>query len=598
MASSPSPQLLFSAAEQAFVGGRLVEARANLLQLEGTGLRHPAVHHLRAIVERGLGDLVASRRYFEAALQMTPGDPQIANNFGNLLRDVGDDAGALETYERALALQPAFPDALFNRALVLQRLGRIEAARAGFREIVQSAPGEARAWAALGVLEKDVRDLQAAAVAFDQALALQPDNRLAANGRARIAMERAEGDTLARYRRARELSPGDRQLIFEETEAKLVEGDSSALEAFAAVVADAPDWTFGQIALARMLREAGRTEAFDTHIEAALEGDPSRAELWIEYIGLLGSCGLDAEAAGVTRRARQALGNPDRLVLTEAVYAGRAGDLDHAAALLGALPRDFPGRTIHDCAHQIRSGDLGRALLSLDTLFAEDRWSVSTWAVAELLYRKTGDPRSEWLSGQDGLIRTFELPLDRAGFEAVDGLLWRLHQAGSEMVGQSVRAGTQTRWQLFDRLEPELGPLREALEDAVASYVAGLPAWNPEDHPLLRHRGERMRISGSWSIRLTGSGHHASHFHPEGLISSACYLRVPSEMNGREGWLELGRAPPDLLMDLEPLAAIAPAPCQLTLFPSYLYHGTCRFRAGERMSVAFDVTSRSTNGAR
>jgi hypothetical protein len=56
-----------------------------------------------------------------------------------------------------------------------------------------------------------------------------------------------------------------------------------------------------------------------------------------------------------------------------------------------------------------------------------------------------------------------------------------------------------------------------------------------------------------------------------------------------EGWLELGRPPPDLKMDLEPIETIEPEPGYLVLFPSYLYHGTRRFPAGERMSVAFDV---------
>ncbi len=56
-----------------------------------------------------------------------------------------------------------------------------------------------------------------------------------------------------------------------------------------------------------------------------------------------------------------------------------------------------------------------------------------------------------------------------------------------------------------------------------------------------------------------------------------------------EGYLELGRPPEDLLLELEPIAAIAPAPGTLVLFPSFLYHGTRPFPAGERLSVAFDA---------
>ena len=99
-----------------------------------------------------------------------------------------------------------------------------------------------------------------------------------------------------------------------------------------------------------------------------------------------------------------------------------------------------------------------------------------------------------------------------------------------------------------------------------------------------------MAITGSWSVRLTGGGHHVSHVHPLGLISSASYFAIPETAEGSaEGRLELGRPSPDLRLDLEPLHSIAPRVGWLALFPSFLHHGTTPFSAGERMTVAFDV---------
>ena len=88
-----------------------------------------------------------------------------------------------------------------------------------------------------------------------------------------------------------------------------------------------------------------------------------------------------------------------------------------------------------------------------------------------------------------------------------------------------------------------------------------------------------------------GGGFHVSHVHPEGVLSSACYVAVPDTLDEdrQEGWIELGRPPDDLQLELGPLTAIAPRPGRLVLFPSYLYHGTRAFPAGERMSVAFDI---------
>ena len=157
------------------------------------------------------------------------------------------------------------------------------------------------------------------------------------------------------------------------------------------------------------------------------------------------------------------------------------------------------------------------------------------------------------------------------------------------MAEQSVRGGTQTRWRLFDRPEPELAQLKGAVEAALADYVAALPPADPR-HPLLRHRDSRLTITGSWSVRLTASGYHVSHIHPRGLIGSACYFEVPEDpATSGGGALELGRPPPDLKLDLAPLHVVAPRPGLLVLFPSYLHHGTTPFTAGERLSVAFDV---------
>jgi hypothetical protein len=142
---------------------------------------------------------------------------------------------------------------------------------------------------------------------------------------------------------------------------------------------------------------------------------------------------------------------------------------------------------------------------------------------------------------------------------------------------------------LFDRQDPELVPLRLALEEAVRAHVGQMP---PRDaaHPLLRHRDATLAFAGSWSVRLTASGHHVSHVHPGGLISSACYIAVPSfDDEQGEGWLDLGAPPLDLGLKLEPLALVRPAPGRLVLFPSYLFHGTRPFRSGERLTVAFDI---------
>ena len=589
-AQSPqSPQAVFADAERAFAAGRFAEARAGLVRLEQMGLNHAAVHHLRGLVEHRLGEFAAADRYFEAARGLQPDDAQILNNHGNLLRAIGRREAAMAAYDRALALAPDLADAILNQALLLTDLGRVEEARAGFLAMTRLRPDDSRGWAGLGALELAAEKLDAAAAAYDRALALAPTNPTVANGVARVAMLRGDSDALDRYGYALSLSPQERNLIRDEADLLSARGDPRALDRLTETVRANPEWVTGQIALARLRWESGDKEGFRDALEERLREAPSDTRLWLAYISLLEACWLEAEAADVARRAREAGGDSNRLMLSEAINAGRSGDQARAAALFAALPAGLPGRSIHESIHWIREGDFDRALLLAEAALRDDHWAVSFWGVLELLYRKTGHARAEWLSRREGLVATFELPLARDRFEAVDALLLHLHRNCVECVGQSVREGTQTRWNLFDRREPELAELREALEALVADYLRGLPTRDPT-HPLLRHKGHSLGIVTSWSVRLTGAGRHVSHFHPKGLVSSACYVRVPQiGAESREGWLDLGVPPEDFAMPLEPLMSVRPEPGRLVLFPSYLLHGTRRFSAGERMSVAFDV---------
>ncbi|MCB2057096.1 MAG: hypothetical protein KDE30_04185, partial [Novosphingobium sp.] len=77
--------------------------------------------------------------------------------------------------------------------------------------------------------------------------------------------------------------------------------------------------------------------------------------------------------------------------------------------------------------------------------------------------------------------------------------------------------------------------------------------------------------------------------HPQGWISAALYLAVPEGLQGEAGQLALGESPADLGLNLPPHAMVNPRPGRIALFPSYMWHGTRPFGAGERMTIAFDI---------
>ena len=99
---------------------------------------------------------------------------------------------------------------------------------------------------------------------------------------------------------------------------------------------------------------------------------------------------------------------------------------------------------------------------------------------------------------------------------------------------------------------------------------------------------------------MKDSGFHTSHIHPQGWISSAYYIALPSQIADRErkqGWLTLGEPPFDLRWSDPVRRYIQPREGSLVLFPSYFFHGTVPFRSTtNRTAIAFDAVPVTQSG--
>ncbi len=585
-------------AHQALQAGRLAEARALIDQVmrAAPAARGPAAH-LLALVERRSGDADAARRAFALALSLIPSDPNLQNNHGNFLDSLGDAAGALAAYARAVRLKPDFADAHANLGIVAHAAGDIQWARAALETAVRLNPGLARAWSALGLLLRDIDSRAEAAAAFDRALALAPCLPRALAGRALVSAERGEADADSRFRAARAANPEDRELLLSHTAVRLAAEDDHSLDELAAAVAADPLWVEGQQTLARARFEAGAgLAAFET-LEQAVRDHPEQLGLWMALIQLEGAARPAAEMRARVAQARRHLPDAAILEVAEAEFALRDGEPKAGLPLLeraeaGALPLAEPvARIGARIAIRLRMPDraarlLDRARAATASLVAD----MGLWGLTETAWRLADDARHGWLVDHPGLWASHELDLEPTALAAIAAHLRRLHVRKAHPLDQSLRGGTQTEGTLFWRADPPIRQLADAIGEAVSAHVAGLGAALP-GHPTLAAspaQRARWRFTGSWSVRLTGTGFHVAHVHPEGWLSSACYLALP-DLSGEEGQLVLGEPPSELETGLDPLDRIVPAIGRLALFPSWLWHGTRSFAEGERMTVAFDV---------
>ncbi len=83
--------------------------------------------------------------YYQRALVLDPTNPDVRNDEAAALHSTGHDLDALREVDRVLAERPAFPQALFNRGIILRSMGRRSDAVVAYQQFLRAAPGDAHA---------------------------------------------------------------------------------------------------------------------------------------------------------------------------------------------------------------------------------------------------------------------------------------------------------------------------------------------------------------------------------------------------------------------------------------------------------------------
>jgi len=446
-------------------------------------------------------------------------------------------------------------------------------------------PGDARVWQVLGLANRKLEELKAAVAAFEKAAALAPGDALIAHSLARSAMEAGLPAT-ALYERALALAPIDGAVLLGRAAAQLAEGRiGEAIAGLEGQLKRNPGWLPGHGTLCRLRWLAGERESFTQSFEAAAAAAPREVAIWREWADTLMHAGRYDAALAVVAGGRRAAGANIVFDALETVAVAEKGETGRADALFAALgPIAHVTMAARYLRHLLRAGRPAEAAAFAEP-WLKDPEADLVWPYVATAWRLTGDPRWQWLEGDERLVGVYDLgEIHPSLAETLRGLHHNLHQP----LEQSVRGGTQTDGPLFARIEPEIRALRSAIVAAVERHIAQLPPPAP-GHPTLIAKRAPVRFSGSWSVRLPGAGFHSNHIHPAGWLSSAFYVTLPEMGGGHEGWLKLGEPQAELGLDLEPFRYVEPKAGRLVLFPSTMWHGTVPFGAGERMTVAFDV---------
>jgi tetratricopeptide (TPR) repeat protein len=146
---------------------------------------------------------------FERALALQPGYPEASNSLGALLAQSGDVPHAIERFRTALKGKPNFADALNNLGYALFQTGQSQEAADLYTKALAAQPGFPEALNNLGILFGQQGDLGRAEPYFKEAVEGRPGYGEAANNLAQV--RNARGDTegaIVVLKRLLEESPG------------------------------------------------------------------------------------------------------------------------------------------------------------------------------------------------------------------------------------------------------------------------------------------------------------------------------------------------------------------------------------------------------
>lgn len=523
--------------------------------------------HVAALACQAGGDVDGAIRYYEKSLLAEFNQPQLIQNFTNFLLGIAGYDRLISVMERA----------------------------------VQRWPGQYKYYIYLGISLKELKRFEEAVAAYDQALRIKPGDTVALHNKGvALRMYQHPNEALECYQQIKE---GDKiaelRLNRGCAYADLLELEKSETEFLQAIQLN-PALTDAHENLNKLYWEIGEKDKVMQSYTAAGLTQADSEQMRLSYIGLLSHIGEEDQAKRSLKEAQQKFGDLPSFQYVEASLCAADGDYLKAKHTLQKAVDSMP----HEAAfhldmakYNIYLEEYEKALGHLDQVENITPDDQTLWAYRGICWKLLGDARHDWLNNYDLLVRDMLLPVpegydDRAHFiRVLADQIATFHKTKHHPLDQSLRHGTQSSFFLLGHESQVIQDLKKSLTQAVAEYLAPLPA--DGKHPFLRRvpadRG--FTFSGSWSVRLKSEGFHVNHMHPEGWLSGPSYIEVPDVISpndpARGGWVKFGETGLNLGDDKEEVAkAVCPQAGHVVFFPSYIWHGTYPFESEEMRTTA------------
>jgi tetratricopeptide (TPR) repeat protein len=564
------------------------DANGAMLQLADIAKRtqHPEALHLFAfaLLQNNRDD--EARRILETCLELSPENATYWNSYGSVLDEMGHADKAAAAFHKAGTLSPGYADPWVNLARIALRFDDLPEAKEAVEKALRIEPKRVDILELAGTVARQGKEPEQAAKYYGQILAINStDQRIRHN--LASALREVDQSEAALAETDKAINGG---AAFPET--LVLRGHllvdlgrhDEAVAQYEAVIAAHPGFVDAHEMLAKLLPQLGQGKTALDSYRRALAAEPQNRLLLGSAIAAAHDLKAHEQLTEWAQMGMRSFGDEPQYRFSLAAAHQHAGDHRSAHDLLigrydeMAVARLFLSHSLL-CLHDPKAAEAHA--LAATRLAPLDQ---SGWAHLTVIWRLLEDAREHWLADYERYV----MPVDIALPDGLQSQLGAMHTMQTHPAEQSLRGGTQTRGNLFDRRLPEIQALVAEIRRAIIASVEYLP-YDPT-HPFLSRKSADIDFSASWSVRLASEGFHINHIHPMGWISSALYIALPPKMGKKSGALTFGVPDAAYGLNLPPRRVEVPKVGRLVLFPSYFWHGTLPFDSDKhRLTVAFDA---------
>ncbi len=221
-----------------------------------------------------------ARDIYRRALEKSPDDYYILENFANFLGDQGDYAGASEQWQKVRRLMPQDHAAYYELGRLAGLQGKFDEAKSLLNQALAIHPSFAPGWYELGKAEAAAGHYEPALKDFNQALKFEPQDAPSwFDGGLALAMLDRRAEAIQYYRQATKYAPDDWRAHYElggllGQDGKMAEArDESAI-----AVRLNPKFSTTHLNLGMALVQLGQLDEAEQQFEQALQLDPNNSK--------------------------------------------------------------------------------------------------------------------------------------------------------------------------------------------------------------------------------------------------------------------------------------------------------------------------------